>query len=191
MKDNMSIFAMYNVTGAAVIPPAFQRWWDSKVVNVGDTATIEHEIFGNPIDPTKIRWQRKVDNRVEDIDDDYFTEDIYKDRLYFNPNLDGLNAQMQLSNIQRTDRSEFIILVENAYGQTNYTTLLRVKAAIDALWPCLGIIIEVVLLVIIIYIFERRRAKKEEMEEDENRNSYGMTVMPNSGEDNLRTRKNN
>lgn len=66
-------------------------------------------------------------------------------------------------------------------------TLLRVKDPLAAVWPFIGIVIEVVLLCIIIFFCERRRDSKEaeEMDEDEGYNGNNATTS-NS---NIRQRK--
>lgn len=66
-------------------------------------------------------------------------------------------------------------------------SLLRVKDPLAAVWPFIGIVIEVVLLCIIIFFCERRRDSKEaeEMDEDEGYNGNNA----NTSNSNIRQRK--
>lgn len=65
-------------------------------------------------------------------------------------------------------------------------SLLRVKDPLAAVWPFIGIVIEVVLLCIIIFFCERRRDSKEAEEMDEDEGYNGNAASSNS---NIRQRK--
>lgn len=48
-------------------------------------------------------------------------------RLFFNPTIHGEKGELELKDLVKSDRAEFTINVTNIYGQTDFTTLVRVK----------------------------------------------------------------
>jgi len=123
--------------------------WDSVTSSVGDVASIKHEIHGNPIE--RVKWRVKSEQKVDDLgefqhffrvmfsvmkysiffvvsDDHYYAEHAdLRDKLFFNPSDLSPHGELLVLNAQKSDRQEYVMIVENDYGSTNVTTLLRVK----------------------------------------------------------------
>ncbi|KAK7066767.1 hypothetical protein SK128_001887 [Halocaridina rubra] len=76
------------------------------------------------------------------------------------------NGTLTINNSQWGDRGNYSCVVTTLLQSYEKWTFLRVKDMYAALWPFIGIVIEVVVLGIVIIIFEKRRAKAEFDESD-------------------------
>lgn len=81
-------------------------------------------------------------------------------------------AVLNVENIEMTDRGSVICRMSynwsdpNAEHSSEAVTFLRVKDKLAALWPFLGICVEVVVLCAIILVYEKKRNKAELEESD-------------------------
>ncbi|XP_048860039.1 basigin-like isoform X1 [Brienomyrus brachyistius] len=66
-----------------------------------------------------------------------------------------------------TDSGTYTCQGSNQIGENFDVITLRVRSRLAALWPFLGIVVEVIILVTIIFIFEKRR-KHEDLGDDDN-----------------------
>ncbi|KAG0711637.1 Basigin [Chionoecetes opilio] len=76
------------------------------------------------------------------------------------------DAKLIVLNAEANDRGNYTCNVTTHTNSFEVFTFVRVKDIYAALWPFLGIVVEVLLLGIIIFIFEKRRAKAEFEESD-------------------------
>ncbi|XP_050717208.1 neuroplastin-like isoform X1 [Eriocheir sinensis] len=76
------------------------------------------------------------------------------------------DTKLIISKVDSSDRGNYTCNVTTHTGSFEVFTFVRVKDIYAALWPFLGIVVEVLLLGIIIFIFEKRRAKAEFEESD-------------------------
>lgn len=72
------------------------------------------------------------------------------------------NGQLKITKLTYDDYKLYTCVASNRYGSHNGTTLVRVKSQWRAIWPIIGIIIQLAILALIIFFYERR--KKQEME---------------------------
>ena len=77
------------------------------------------------------------------------------------------NTMLTLKEVKEEDKGEYKCLLKNKYGEHSETVNLRVKSALAALWPFLGIVAEVVILCVIILGYETRCGKKKQAEEED------------------------
>jgi len=70
------------------------------------------------------------------------------------------NASLSIKLIQATDSGVFTCVAENGVDSRNTTITLRIASRLAALWPFLGIVIEVAILCVIIIFYEKRKAKQ-------------------------------
>ncbi|KPP63071.1 hypothetical protein Z043_118694 [Scleropages formosus] len=60
-----------------------------------------------------------------------------------------------------TDVGKYQCLGKNEFGSVEDTIHLRVRSRLAALWPFLGIVVEVIILITVIFIYEKRRKPDE------------------------------
>ncbi|XP_068236491.1 neuroplastin-like isoform X1 [Palaemon carinicauda] len=88
-------------------------------------------------------------------------------RISLGPNSNNItNGTLTIINAEWGDRGNYSCNITIFSYNFEKWTFLRVKDIYAALWPFIGIVIEVVILGIIIIIFEKRRAKAEFDESD-------------------------
>lgn len=126
----------------------------------GETLRIVCKVVGtNP----EILW------RVAKNETEVYTES--RDRVTLEE-VDGVaNARFSMIDITMDDRAEYTCVAQNRVTRLSgkpveNTTLVRVKSKYAALWPFIGICVEVFLLCIVIWLCEKRRLRKQ-MEESE------------------------
>nr|XP_045593464.1 basigin-like isoform X3 [Procambarus clarkii] len=100
-------------------------------------------------------------------DDKPIAESINETRITYSPNdKDVPNAKIVITNAGWSDRGNYTCVITTLSNNFERYTFIRVKDVYAALWPFIGIVVEVLLLGIIIFIFEKRRAKAEFEESD-------------------------
>ncbi|XP_071516198.1 basigin-like isoform X2 [Panulirus ornatus] len=125
-------------------------------IDKGEDLVLECPVEGSPY-PT-IQWKK---------DDVPIYDAINGTRLTPKPNEKNVpNATLIISKAEWIDRGNFTCTITTLSNTFERFTYVRVKDVYAALWPFLGIVIEVLLLGIIIFIFEKRRAKAEFEESD-------------------------
>ncbi|KAL4608065.1 hypothetical protein GN956_G25140 [Arapaima gigas] len=65
-----------------------------------------------------------------------------------------------------TDAGKYMCQGSNEFGIAENTIQLRVRSRLAALWPFLGIVVEVIVLITVIFIYEKRR-KPDEIGDDD------------------------
>lgn len=102
----------------------------------------------------------------------FFTRDKVFEDYTSSPNHSSKQAQnfisslLVINEVQEEDRGDYTCSASNVFGEASSTVAVRVKDRLAALWPFIGIVIEVIVLCAIIFVCERRRSKTVE-EEDE------------------------
>ncbi|XP_042218133.1 neuroplastin-like isoform X3 [Homarus americanus] len=100
-------------------------------------------------------------------DDRPVTELINQTRITYEPNEhDVPNSKIIIASAGWADRGNYTCVIDSLSKTFERFTFIRVKDVYAALWPFIGIVIEVLLLGIIIFIFEKRRVKAEFEESD-------------------------
>jgi len=89
-------------------------------------------------------------------------------RVKISPNSHGVaNAKMRLENVDYPDGGLYECVGTNAGHVNSSSITVVIKNKYAALWPFLGICVEVAILCTIIFIYERRHAKKMAAQEEE------------------------
>lgn len=84
----------------------------------------------------------------------------------FNINTTGDKSVLMFYNVTYTDEAHYICSVKNEAGNTTVEVQVRVKDKYAAVWPFLGIVIEVVVLIAVIFLYEKR--SKKNTDDDDN-----------------------
>lgn len=74
----------------------------------------------------------------------------------------GTQSILKFHNVSYDDAQTFICKASNFVNNETAELLVRVKSRYAAVWPFLGIVIEVVILIIVIFIYEKRSKKVNE-----------------------------
>ncbi|CAF1268356.1 unnamed protein product, partial [Didymodactylos carnosus] len=98
-----------------------------------------------------VKWSYSLDNKVYN----------QLPKTGFQNDENNLNT-LAIANVGKEHRGFYRCSINNA----SFTTKLRVKDKLAALWPFIGILVVVLLLVIVILIFERREKSKRKEEDD-------------------------
>ena len=77
------------------------------------------------------------------------------------------SSVLTIKEVKDEDKGEYICMLKNVHGENSEKVNLRVKSALAALWPFLGIVAEVVILCVIILGYETRCGKKKQAEEED------------------------
>lgn len=128
----------------------------SSSVTVEEQLVLECPVRGKP--KPSIIWKK---------DERPILEVFNETRVKFEPNENGIqNGKLLINNVDRGDRGNYTCTI-TIFSETRIIfTFIRVKDIYAALWPFLGIVVEVLVLGIVIFIFEKRRAKAEFEESD-------------------------
>lgn len=77
------------------------------------------------------------------------------------------SSVLTIKEVKDEDKGEYKCVLKNVHGENSEKVNLRVKSALAALWPFLGIVAEVVILCVIILGYETRCGKKKQTEEED------------------------
>lgn len=112
-------------------------------------------------------------------------------RIRFEDDKNVRNAILVIDNVQMSDRNTYVCKASNIADQVTTgnvkQTFVRVKDKLAALWPFLGICLEVAILCTIILIYEKKR-NKTELDESDTDQSPEQKNTPDHGKD-VRQRK--
>ena len=89
---------------------------------------------------------------------------------------DDNTTTLTLKEVKEEDKGEYMCILKNEHGSYSEKVNLRVKSALAALWPFLGIVAEVVILCVIILGYETRCGKKKQTEEEDNDAAQNLLV---------------
>jgi hypothetical protein len=118
---------------------------DSSInLNKGNTLEVECLAWGHP-KPT-VTWYSKGRAIVAD-----------GVRVTFSNTSEALGGMLHMEDMQLEDYDHYVCSAYNEYGVHNGTTLVRVKSPLAALWPILGIVIQLGILAVIIFFYERKK----------------------------------
>ncbi|KAF5895360.1 basigin isoform X2, partial [Clarias magur] len=71
------------------------------------------------------------------------------------------NSTLTIEDLNNEDGGDYQCFGENTMGRESDKIHLRVRSRLAALWPFLGIVVEVIILITIIFIYEKRRKPDE------------------------------
>jgi hypothetical protein len=129
---------------------------DEKSINTapGYSVTLECRARGLPL--PVVTWY----NNQNGID-----QQILQDgKRFVFENTTVTNGQLVISDLHFDDYTIYTCVATNPFGSNNGTTLLRVKSQWNALWPIIGIAVQLVILAVIIFFYERNKKKEMEIE---------------------------
>ncbi|CAG9760265.1 unnamed protein product [Ceutorhynchus assimilis] len=148
---------------------------------------IECNVLGNPY--PSIIWRIESSN--------YNGSTGYDDRIQIKDYVDDTsktveNGVLIIEKVDKQDRGLYYCIATNRFydkESLEAQSMIRIKDKYAALWPFLGICVEVILLCAIIIIYEKKR-NKTELEESDTDQSPDQKNTPDHGKDaNLRHRQ--
>ncbi|KAL6263536.1 hypothetical protein P5V15_006325 [Pogonomyrmex californicus] len=192
LKDKEQVYGNYTCNMAnstveyKVLPRPVAHLAESTTVVEGEPL---HLICGSKQDPSQLRgvkvsWTFGDQNYTRSMDRVKITKD--KERGIY-------DAVLIVENIQMNDRGHVFCRMSFNWSDpvlehtSEAKTFLRVKDKLAALWPFLGICVEVVVLCAIILVYEKKR-NKAELEESDTDQSPDTKPTPNKESD-VRQRK--
>lgn len=116
-------------------------------------------LFGDKLD-LKWNWKKNGTDVVQD------------DRI--NITSSDKESILSILKVNENDKGDYECEVNNKYGGHSEKLYLRVKDALAALWPFLGICGEVVILCIVLLIFEKKCTKKRQNPEEDNEQTHNL-----------------
>lgn len=124
--------------------------------------------------------------RVDKNETEIYTES--RDRVTLETVDDVQNAKFSMVDVTMDDRADYTCIGQNQVTRLSgkpveSTTLVRVKDKYAALWPFIGICVEVFLLCIVIWVCEKKRLRKQMEESDDE-----SEVVGNGRSDDVRRR---
>lgn len=145
----------------------------------GENFRLPCVVYGYPT--PNIEWRREgEEGQWESL--------IADGHFMFEPNNEGIaNGTLLIEEVKLEDRDNYMCFASNDLGNHNGTTLIRVIDKYAALWPFLGICIEVIVLCAVIFVCEKRRNKKQFDESDNEQNNTKHTG--NAKDSEVRNRK--
>jgi len=84
------------------------------------------------------------------------------------------SSKLRITEVDDADKGNYTCVLTNDHGSHSEVFKLRVKDALAALWPFLGIVAEVVVLCVIILVYEKKCNKKPSQSEEENEAAHSL-----------------
>jgi hypothetical protein len=91
------------------------------------------------------------------------------------------SSRLSVRSVTQQDNGKIKCVPTNGLGKDEQEVLLRVKNTLAALWPFIGIIIEVAVLCVIILVFEKKCGKKAEDESEPSQSLMAAKETNNDG----------
>lgn len=167
-NDNATIVVQTNVT--------IEVSEISKNQVEGDPLTLSCKAYGVPV--PEITWF-KNDEPLN----------ISDPRISLEPLENVTNAKLIIQNLNFDDRAEYTCFATNGISNATMMVLVRVKDKLAALWPFLGICVEVAVLCAIIFIYEKKRVKPDFEESDTDQNPENKNLSDQKEGQDIRQRK--
>lgn len=142
----------------------------------GDPLTLSCKAYGVPV--PEITWF-KNDEPLN----------ISDPRISLEPLENVTNAKLIIQNLNFDDRAEYTCFATNGISNATMMVLVRVKDKLAALWPFLGICVEVAVLCAIIFIYEKKRVKPDFEESDTDQNPENKNLSDQKEGQDIRQRK--
>lgn len=99
------------------------------------------------------------------------------------------DAKLVIQDLNFDDRAQYTCVASNGISNETMTVLVRVKDKLAALWPFLGICVEVAVLCAIIFIYEKKRVKPDFEESDTDQNPENKNLSDQKEGQDIRQRK--
>ncbi|KAK8757866.1 hypothetical protein V5799_004500 [Amblyomma americanum] len=142
----------------------------------GDPLTLSCKAFGVP---TPVVTWFKDDEPLNSSDP----------RITLEPLNNVTDAKLVIQNLNFDDRAQYTCVASNGISNETMTVLVRVKDKLAALWPFLGICVEVAILCAIIFIYEKKRVKPDFEESDTDQNPENKNLSDQKEGQDIRQRK--
>lgn len=142
----------------------------------GDPLTLSCKAFGVPT--PLVTWFK--DDEPLNISDP---------RISLEPLNNVSDAKLVIQNLNFDDRAQYTCVASNGISNETMTVLVRVKDKLAALWPFLGICVEVAILCAIIFIYEKKRVKPDFEESDTDQNPENKNLSDQKEGQDIRQRK--
>uniref|UniRef100_A0A023FVX7 Putative secreted protein n=1 Tax=Amblyomma parvum TaxID=251391 RepID=A0A023FVX7_AMBPA len=110
-------------------------------------------------------------------------------RITLEPIKNVTDAKLVIQNLNFDDRAQYTCVASNGISNETMTVLVRVKDKLAALWPFLGICVEVAILCAIIFIYEKKRVKPDFEESDTDQNPENKNLSDQKEGQDIRQRK--
>jgi basigin len=168
-SDDIAQRQMFQVRGA----PEIEHTTTNKNLMEGESAVLKCDLLGFPV--PAIKWQKQ--NVESDETSDVVAK---KGKIEFSVHRGVKDAMISISDLDDSDSGVYACTADNGMGSASFNITLRVKDKLAALWPFLGIVVEVLVLVTVIFIYEKRRSPKDEAvvdeEDDEEEQKKALTT---------------
>ncbi|CAN8005081.1 unnamed protein product, partial [Ixodes hexagonus] len=142
----------------------------------GDPLTLSCKAYGVPV--PEVSWF-KNDEPLN----------ISDPRISLEPLENVTNAKLVIQDLNFDDRAEYTCFATNGISNATMMVLVRVKDKLAALWPFLGICVEVAVLCAIIFIYEKKRVKPDFEESDTDQNPENKNLSDQKEGQDIRQRK--
>ncbi|KAM4051429.1 basigin isoform 2-T2 [Anomaloglossus baeobatrachus] len=162
------------------VPPHVVAYKKTEHSNEGDTGVMTCKSNSYPLVEHWMWYKTSEDGSVQSIVNGTDERYIIKST--------GNKTELRIHQLDiEKDQGEYICNGTNVLGTSGETVTLRVRSRLAALWPFLGIVVEVLILVTIIFIYEKRR-KPDEAPEDEDGGSAPLKSNAGANHETVRQR---
>uniref|UniRef100_A0A914XCW5 Ig-like domain-containing protein n=1 Tax=Plectus sambesii TaxID=2011161 RepID=A0A914XCW5_9BILA len=164
---------IFHVRGVPVVSKEHSQ--GNKNMMEGDNAELKCDVTGYPL--PSITWKK---NHTES--GNVTAVSAKSDKTKFSEHKGIKDAKVSVSNLEFSDSGDYICVAKSELGEVSVPVSLRVKDKLAALWPFLGIVVEVIVLVSIIFIYEKRRTSKDDLPADDEDEEEEQKKALTSGE---------